>query len=514
MSDRRVLYLISIIAVIVFAACVLSRNYYLWNHFCQTNYDLGIFIDMIKKNAQGVLNPYIEVRQISQFNDHWTPLLSLLSPLSLIVPLPHFAFLLEVGFLILVFGLLIWAERTRVISTSLFTFLTCFFFFNRDLFEAAYFPIHPATWSAFGLIFWSLLIYKIDWQKNSLSRRDQFLLLFNYFLLTLMDEQNSFAGVSFALGLLVVSFVSSVKKLRAFSLVFFVFSISMVWMANEGRRLMFGPLFPYFKDRKILDPTSFLSRYSDFSLESVKTIVLHFLIVIPFLFLMKGQWREISKVRVKLFLLFSIFAPLILGRILTNGFGRHYDIALISLWTGFFMIAIPQKVFNRRNVIWCCVFFFALSISKVKKAFTAPTTLAGLNCVRRDVSVSTFQERTAKLHNAFELIKEKSQSENFKILAQSNLGPNLLTSFPKAQVYHLGEYEIQDTQTVDWIIFERGQFGEHLSLGPDALEEIIGTMMALPNLKFIHQDDSLFMAQGEIPLEILKKYFRTQPQHE
>ncbi len=507
LSERRWGLRISIVAVFVFCLCVVFRNYYLWNHFCQTNYDLGIFIEMIQKNAQGILNPYINVRQIGQFNDHWTAMLSLLSPLSLFIPMPHFAFWLETLFLVSVFFYLLRLLRRNVVSIYQFSFLNCFFFLNRDIFEAAYFPIHPATWSALGLIIWCGLIYQINWSEKTLEKKYQILITLNYFVLTLMDEQNTFIGLTFALALLIFT------KIRGFAITLSIFSGAMIWWGNAGRRLVFGPLFPYFKDRKITDPSNFLNRYSDFSIESIKTIVLHLIVLVPVFLLMRGGWRQVVERKQKLLLLGGLFGPLLLGRLLTNGFGRHYDIALIACWLGLFLILIPKEQFTRKLTVFSCVFFFALSVSKIKKAFTAPLSLQGLNCVRRDVSPQAFALRTEKIENAIALISERTP-QDFKIVAMSNLGPNLLVKFPQASVFHLGEWSITNTSEVDWIIFERGQFGERLSISAENIESIIQTLMNFSGLDFVHQDDDLFMAHGKIPLSLLKPYYREQPQYE
>lgn len=509
----RVLLILFVPLVLGFT--VWTRNQFLWDNYCHMNFDLGIFIEIFKKNLNGEWNPFIEVRQIKQFNDHFTPIFNILSIKTeafglsrdaLIQSAHHVLWALEIGFLAVLSLFLLYEVVRKKLSLDIALLGAAFFFLNRDIFEALFFPVHPATWGGALLVMIGWSSFQIYSAERSATAKYHFSLFVFYTVLITLDEQ--FAFVGFSLGL---AFIFMTKdRLRGLLWVFY--GLFMIWLTSSGRRLVFGPLMPYYDLRVATNLEQWLQHF-DFTLSSIKSFALHTIALLPIGYLFFTQKKSLGQKLKSLLFLFIVFSPLLVGRLLTASFGLHYGVAIVSFWTAI-LISLFKDTKLKPAVLYACLIFLAsLSVSKHKKTIMAQTHLTNLNCVRRDVPLQAFQTRTQLLNEFFEQNKALLQSERIRILASANLGPNLMTFFPKARIFQLGEYKITSNGVFDIIILERGQFGENIYAQPQTIEAVIEKVKADAGTKILAESDSLFAAEVALKYQDIDQYYREQPRH-
>ncbi len=144
-----------------------------WSRHCFSNYDLGIYTQALSLIDWGNWNPWLSVREIRVFNDHFDPILLFIAPWVRGSEPTLRALIVEFGFVVAA-AILIW-KHTRPLL-----FPTAFFLLGSATTTALGFPVHPGTWAVFPLI--GLLI---SLQNSSPGRAS---LLWAAFLLMFKEE--------------------------------------------------------------------------------------------------------------------------------------------------------------------------------------------------------------------------------------------------------------------------------------------------------------------------------------
>lgn len=118
-----------------------------WSDFCFNNYDLGIYAQAIQLLGRDDLNPWLSVRDVYLFNDHFDPILFLLVPFKNFLPSGLLAIRFEMLCLIMAAAAPLWLAFRKEISASLGMVSAAFILFSPLTLDAALFPAHPGTWS-------------------------------------------------------------------------------------------------------------------------------------------------------------------------------------------------------------------------------------------------------------------------------------------------------------------------------------------------------------------------------
>ena len=129
-------------------------------HNCFAVYDLGIYHQAITEINIKDLNPYLTVRHIKIFNDHFDPILLLAVPfVRLFGNAPEatilFEFLWYLTFLFLLASTIYKGNLTAQIDQKIKLILLIIFMsvFTRGILTGVLFPIHPTFWSIVPLFF-------------------------------------------------------------------------------------------------------------------------------------------------------------------------------------------------------------------------------------------------------------------------------------------------------------------------------------------------------------------------
>lgn len=495
--------ILGLAAALLFCIAAMSRNYYLYEIFCQKNYDFGIFVEAIRENAKGEINPWLNTRQIYQFSDHWTVIMSLISPLAKIFPVHHVALWGEMFALLGVGFALIYLVRKERVSAAWAALLMGFFYLNRDTFEAVYFPIHESTMAAFPLMLLGLLILSWDTESsNSLGLKIS--LLATSLFLCLFSEQFSFAVLGLSIGLFFFT------RDKVFALGLFILGLGLSWWMSFGRAEVFTPVFPYYQQRILISFESFLNKYV-LNFVDAKSFILHFVGMAPLLYVL---WKNRATVRTRIrpiMLVLGLFGPLILGRIIAANFNLQYIVVIVVFWIVLFLVALPRPKIPQKAVLLGMLFFLVWSNNKFRKPFQTIYLHRELDCARGQLTAEALQVRQKRIEKALNILTESVGTQTFRLLANANLLPNLLVRFPLAETYQLGSYRILSTEEFDWALIESGQFGEGHYISPENVL-IVQKILREKRLEVVFEETGLMLVKGPIAKQWLEAYYHDHPQ--
>lgn len=502
--NNRHYIILGLIAAALFCIAAMSRNYYLFEIFCQKNYDFGIFVEVIRENAKGEINPWLNTRQIYQFSDHWTVIMSLISPFAKIFSAHHVALWGEMlCYFLSGIVLIVLALRKRV-DPGWMGLLLVFLFLNRDLYETAYFPIHESAMAIFPLMWFGALIsrWRIDQPNNLLLKAE---LIFLSLLLCLFSEQFGFAIFGLALALLIFT------REKVFSLLYLLISLALIWWLSVGRAEVFTPIFPYYQQRILVSFSGILSRY-EFSFSEIKTFILHFVGMSPLIYVLWKNRSTASKNVKPLILATGLFGPLILGRVIAANFNHQYIVPIIVYWIVICFVLVPFPKITKKVFIISSLFFLIWSNNKIRKPFQTILLHKELDCARGEISGETLSRRQKRIETALLILENHVGQNNFNILANANFLPNLLIRFPRAEVFQLGSYRILSVTSFDWALIEAEPFGESHYVSP---ANVLAVQKKLKdeNLEVVYESDGLMLVRGPIKKEWFEDLYVDHPEH-
>lgn len=153
----RTFYLLTGLGLLFFLTIFFYCNVALF-HFRFFNSDLGIYSQAINNLSIFNLNPYLSVRDIKIFNDHFDPIIFMGTTLNSFFQSHHIAFYLEYFFIFL--GLISYFLGVRKVESSAKFFLLLYFLLNRGITTAMLYPSHPGVWAVFPVVLLCLSILK------------------------------------------------------------------------------------------------------------------------------------------------------------------------------------------------------------------------------------------------------------------------------------------------------------------------------------------------------------------
>ena len=155
--------------------------------------DLGSYVEQISRISLFNWNPFIPHWGTNMLNDHFHPILILLSPLSKIIP-PYILLILIESFSFVLAIVLFYQYFKKNLSNPLLIFSIIYILFNHATIIALDFPIHPESFSIILVI----LLF-ITYYKNNFKLFLFFLIIFIFFF----KEENSFVGIAIGIYFLI-----------------------------------------------------------------------------------------------------------------------------------------------------------------------------------------------------------------------------------------------------------------------------------------------------------------------
>lgn len=482
--------LLAIGAIFLFASSVLTRNFYLYDNFCFHNYDLGVHLEAIKRFSEGSLNPWIFGRQIHFFQDHWEPIDLLISPLARLLPLHIVGMGVEVLFFCLAAIVILFFSHKNLLVGVFFSILLIL---NRDIFESAYYPIHPGAMVILPLALMAVLLPQ---RKNILP------LLLSFIFLTCFSEQFSLAGVGLVIALALF------RETRGWALIFAPVVLVACWWVLKGRELFIGPLFAQHFVRLKLSPHEFLQIYN-WDRSQLMTVLKFILGFIPLGWVLWESRKSWTRKHLISFILISgLFSPLLIGRILSNSFGFHYNIAVVLGLIAIGIALVDPSKLNPKVISMTFLFCLVFSNNKLMKAYRTVANHELDRCVREFSTAATLGERKDYLNEIAENIS--NQNDEKKVLVSGNLLPNFLEKIGAGQLYQLGAFEVTDTDHFNWVVLERNFVGDNSPVPQEEVEKAIASIKEGGTIEIIIDNPKLFFAHGRLDRKLINRFYYDQ----
>jgi hypothetical protein len=112
-----------------------------------SNYDLGIYSQALARLAIDPPNPWLSGRQIHVFNDHFDPILFVVTPFTRLFPAAQVGIAMEAGCALLALGALAWLAWNGRLGLRALWLLGGLLTFSPGVTQALGFPFHPTTWA-------------------------------------------------------------------------------------------------------------------------------------------------------------------------------------------------------------------------------------------------------------------------------------------------------------------------------------------------------------------------------
>lgn len=453
---------------------------------CFNASDLGIYAQALyDMAAHGDLNPTITVRGIKIFNDHFDPILLLVSPITRLFSY-HIAgpLLLEILWVYATMALIVKVFRNKAKQTGQSQTLETLFIlglllFSKGLLVGLHFPIHPTTWSIFPcfLLVWALY-------KNELGK-----ILWASLFVCFFKEDFPFAifGLSFA-------FLVRKERGKFFSvlgLAVFMILVDFVWRPqflgltySHGDNLL----------KSFLD-SPLGSLVASFRKLNWGTFTLFYPFILPLGILV---YKEIKSLKAffhhPLFATVCFLAPLIVIRILANAFQFHYSAPLVVTLLSLLAFSTVTEEISKRPK-WAALIFI-LFMASSSSVYTKMVQLGVFNKAPKCIVSSERKNSTQKLKTLL-----KGIGENETLLSTGGVLPQILG--PKRQYFHLGGLSIR-LKEYDYLLLETQQSGDTWPLQSEHVNHLL--QQCRPYAQEILLEDSYYiLMKGKIPQSCLNK---------
>lgn len=143
---------VGILLILAFLGIFWSPVLINWSRYCYRAYDLGIYAQALNRLSLTDLNPYLPIRSLHIFSDHFDPILILFAPLAKIIESSLAMIVVELGFILATALVLLAYIAKKKIDPKLGNTLILLFLMSTGTQTALHFPGHPGTWVVLPLI--------------------------------------------------------------------------------------------------------------------------------------------------------------------------------------------------------------------------------------------------------------------------------------------------------------------------------------------------------------------------
>jgi len=421
----------STLVFFIFALTIMAYNMVSLFNDCNNIVDYSIYQQAIMETAAlKSLNPFVTVRDIFIFNEHFDPVIYLVAPIIWLTNF-HYAGPLAaefVWFLIFIFLALKLGVNTRDKKDLALAFLLIFF--SRGILTGMTYPIHPVTWSIVPIF---LVVYYL--------KKDNFLgVVLSATSLCFFKETYPFAV--FGLSLPYLFF----KEYRKFSIIF-VISIFFIAFELKLRPLLFGETIGYgsqFLGEMLSHPVTFFTKvFSEFNYSAFFKIMGPF--IIPLILMPKIKDKAELKWIMKA--IFFIL-PLIALHVIINRFYFHHASKFSAFFIALTLLSsIKGIILNNKKIFTAMCFITILTgISSQKKIFKGLVLNNFANCKINN-------ERQALSSEVIKYVSMIPKQEH--IFNVGGIGPRLISNGVKIVHRKISTY---NPMNITHLIFENPEY--------------------------------------------------------
>lgn len=433
--------------------------------------DFGIYQQAIYEIANFTsLNPYLTVRNINIFNDHFDPVIFFAVPFVWIfnyhpLSLIFFEYLVFILFLYLFLKLNPYKENNHTILLMLLT--------TKAFLTGLNYPIHPSTWSI-------IPIFLMGYYYSKNSHRG---FILSAFALCFFREVFPLALIFMSLGFF------KQKKFRYFIGIFFP-ACFLAFMIYFFRPMFMGPVVGY--GGMVIKQLFNHPIETILNINFIPIFKVSYPFIIPFYFIIKKEKKELFTNP-----LFLLWLPLIGLHILTNKVHSQYGAFLYApLWT--ILIFSPNfKYFieNKTAVILTIILFIASSLGTYTKNFKLAYLGQSKKC-------NLSKEKTKAMNKLNSQINTINEEQT--ILATGGIIPLILK--PKMKIFQAGLFS-KRLAFYDYLLLEKNGSGDTFPFSSLDINKTINEC----KYDIIENNNFYFLAKGPIPAPCLKPLWEAWP---
>lgn len=441
---------------------------------CLSAVDFSIYQEAIIKIASfESLNPFIYIRDINIFNDHFDPVIIFASFFSILTAKSPAGLLIFEWVQVALIGVVMLTDLNDSKENDRWMWLSALVMglFSRGINAGLAFPIHPTLWAA-GPIF---LLFRAIIKNNHKQ-----VLIFSV-LLCFYKENFAFSTITLAFAYILPTRNKSPKTfglLFGISLAFILFELGL-------RKSLMGSTVSYGSKMlpKIME--------DPFSLFTTFNYLNFFKLLYPFiipLFLVFKFDKDFGKKQAVPLLLF--FTPLFAMHFITNKTHYHYGAQFVApfmaiiFYSGIFKSA---HLSNKLKTL-CLLLFVGSSISSYSKTvkffFVEKSNRCNLEMTKID-SIQKAKEALSKLDG------------KLNVAATAGLIPPIMTT--KHNFYHISGYS-RIRGDMDIIILPKKEISNIAPLSPNQVRSLYDEAKKI-EARTIYEDDLIYVGRSIYPKE-------------
>ena len=422
---------------------------------CFNNYDLGIYGQAIHLLSLESLNPWLSVRDVFLFNDHFDPILFLTLPFKKLATPPLLAIRFEMVSLLLAAWAPFWLMRKKLISIEIAVCCAAIILFSPLTLDAAFYPSHPGTWS----------LAPLSWMFAFLLANQYWPSLLMLILMLACKEEYPFVG--FAVGC-----VLWMRSERKFSAIYLAVSIAWALGVFLVRPALLGPASMYTEAVSRGHGLELLMGWDGISSIGWRLIELFLTILL----LLSNRRPKTDKSPY----LIPIAAMVVLLAIrFAGGYWGNHRAAPLAV-AGAFMVPF---VLRTASLSPSRLRMFALCM--VVLAF--PSLELGARFWRGKPFKNHCPATAGRIESIMLAQKELRSLPGGILLAQGNLVPQLV-DLPG--IAHLGATHSKDFR---YLLIEKGEFRNTWPLSKTEFEETERKWLQFPGIKKIIEDQNVLL---------------------
>lgn len=433
---------------------------------CFNGYDLGIYHQsLVEIGHSGNLNPYVTIRGIKIFNDHFDPIQILGAQL---VRLGGYhleaSLIIEWFFWLSALGLLLWLRKPKTLS-ELFL-LGIVFLGAKGILNALNYPIHASFWS---LPLWVLIGYGIVYDKAKIIGMSCLGLCF-------FKEHLPVAILWF-------SFFFLFGKNKSLGVWLFLLGLSFSLFAFVARPILFGEIHghgEHLVKPLLVEPVSFLwSKIIGFNYVQLIGIFAPLIALggLSYYFLKshKRQWACAG------FFLLPLFGL----HFLANSFGYQYSFQFSALIIAVAYFQGGLQAISK--VPWATALLVLLAVFTSGRIYGEMFDVVALNKNHKCV---ISPEKTV----ATKLLKEKMKKVNLDQKVAATGGVVSILIRPGLKIYHIDSHS-EKQPLYNYLLLEKNNTGDTYPINKETIEAIELRCRPLV-IEILQEDDFYFFAKG------------------
>jgi hypothetical protein len=434
---------------------------------CFHAYDLGLYQQAFYNMASGDFNPYLTIRGLHIFNDHFMTMIFTSIPFVWAFDYhPTSMIFLEWSYYVLFLFTIYFTVRKRQKGEILIALFLAIF--SKGILSALEFPIHPGTWS---MASWLILVYYIYKGSNKG--------IFLFAVITCLFRE------SYPFSFFMLSLYYLIKKNNKLGFSLLSFSILYLAFVMKLRPMFLGPVYDYGEwivQGIVTDPVGFMIK-SFWKMDWKVPFKVFAPFIIPVILVFKRNSIDWSNRLIPcLFLLMPLFGM----HFITGQFHFHYGPPFMAVLIGY--LIYDEKFWgilaNVKLKYFIMFLFIITASSRYTKFIKFLTTNKNNKCIVSDTktaSIYSLLEKTNKISTESLIVSTGGVIQRIMRPGLKVYAPNTMVKIP---------------DLVDYLLFEKNSNGDTYPWNKEQVNKAIGNCRKLAD-EILVDDNFFFLIKGK-----------------